>query len=120
MTRVLIQSNYVGQPEVEILVADCRIDNLTFSVVKMHGLVPPIDFSVLMFEFSKNITYAATYEIIKYSIFKLIGILKKKNAQQMHSIRVVNNDKASIIEISFELTDEQKDKLVDAAIKAVI
>lgn len=91
---------------------------ITFSVIESKNL---IDVGVLfvLVELLKNLTYSATYDILKYILNCIIIKANHIKNGKTHIEVICNNNKASIT-TNFPLSDEQKDKLIDAAIKKLI
>lgn len=71
---------------------------------------------IIAFELMKNLAYSASYDLMKHTILSVINNIIQ-NKKIMTTIIVINDGQKSEIKLPFEPTEEQKDKLVDAAIQ---
>lgn len=87
--------------------------------------LPQLNFSaspgalIIVLEFVKTLTFDASYDLMKHIILSLMNkvkLLHKGNT----IITVVKDGQKSQINLSFEPTEEQKEKLVDAAIQKLL
>lgn len=115
--NVIIQGIKFSEKEITDL---CKKNEfgVTFSVIESKNL---IDVGVLfvLVELVENLTYSATYDILKY-ILNCIIIKMNHLKNEKTRIEVICNKNKASIAVNFPLSDEQKDKLIDAAIKKMI
>lgn len=113
--NIYVTDGHINQASIDEL--NRHTDKCCFFIVKRLGYVPlPPEAVVVMIELLKNLEYNATYDLIKMALLSLISKLKKI-PRTTTRIMVAVDDKTSEIIIPFEISDEQKEKLVDAAIE---
>ncbi len=94
---------------------------IQFLKIETHNLFPP-EIMLILIQLAENIGYSVIYDIIKYALCKLKALLTEKKTKQPSRIKieiVCGRQKCSIA-CNFELTENQKDKLLDAAIKKLM
>lgn len=91
--------------------AKCR-----YNKVAHKGFALSPETIIIIVGLLQNIGYSAAYDLIKTSILLIISKLPLPSKKETEII-VINGKTKSKILLPFELTDEQKDKLVDAAIQ---
>ncbi len=115
--NVIIQGIRLSEEEMTDL---CKENDLgvTFSVIESKNM---FDVGVLFvfIELVRNLSYNATYDILKYILNSIIIKINNLKSEKIQ-IEVICNKNKSSITVNFPLSDEQKDKLVDAAIKKLI
>lgn len=120
--NIVISSNIITEEAVNEL--NSISAEYQYSISKRLGFssLPP-ETVLIIVELLKNVEYCAVYDIIKMSILNLVSKLKelKKSSRiNIHSdfkIVVICNDKKSEIDLPFEISEEQEDRLVNAAIE---
>lgn len=100
----------------ELVDSNCEIE-MTF-LPQMNFSVSP-EFLIIAFEFVKSIAFSASYDIMKHTLFSVVNQVKQ-NKSNKTTITIINDGKRSQIKLSFEATEEQKEKLVDAAIQKLL
>ena len=115
--NVVIQGERFPEEEVADLYRENEF-GITFSVIESKNIV---DVGVLFvfIELVRNLSYNASYDILKYIFNCIIVKISHLKKEKIH-IEVICNKSKSSITINFPLSDEQKDKLIDAAIKKLI
>lgn len=94
-----------------------QTDKYCFSITRRLGYAPlPPEVVLVIIELLKNIEYSAAYDLIKMAMLSLISKLKKTQRTATRIVVLVDGKKSEII-IPFEISDEQKEKLVEAAIE---
>ncbi len=88
--------------------------------MKSLGFVqlPPESIQII-FELTKNLAISALYDTIKLVI---LSIISKFRVGEKKTVRIciINNNKTSEIILPFEVTEEQKEQLVKAAIEKLL
>ena len=89
------------------------------TLVKSSNLLPP-EIIPVMIEIAKNVGFDAIYDILKFSLTKLVTLVSGKSKGRKPRIDVACNGKKYSISCDFELSEEQRDRLVDAAIQKLM
>lgn len=117
--KALVNCNADIQNVINELNGESKICKYEF--LKQTNLSMPADMLIIIFEILKNLGGNATYDLLKMALLEIISkicsIRKQNSISQMTSIIVIVNEKRTEVNISFELNEEQKNKVVDAAIK---
>lgn len=74
---------------------------------------------IIAFEFVKNLAYNTSYDLMKCMTVSLLGKIKSSQKKNT-SITITKGTERSQIDFSFELTEEQRDRLIDAAIQKLL
>ena len=101
--------------ELNNLNSDCQYTKTT-----RKGFAISPEIIMIVIELLQNIGYNAAYDIIKTSILSILSIISTKlpiTQKKETRIIVIKGEQKSEIQLSFEATEEQKNKLVDAAIE---
>lgn len=93
--------------------------NVEITFLPQKNFAVSAEVLIIAFELLKNLAYSASYDLIKHTIFSVLNKLKQNNGKKT-IITIINNGKKSQINLPFEPTEEQKDKLVDAAIQKLL
>lgn len=92
-----------------------------YELLKQANLSMSPDMLIIIFEILKNLGTNATYDLVKMALLEIISkiyVIRKQNSVPgTTSIVVIVNDKRAEVNVSFELDKEQKNKVVDAAIR---
>lgn len=91
-------------------------DDICISHIHQRALSFSPEMITFVFDIVKNVGYNALYDLIKFVLLKVI------NEVQIHTkndtkITLIHNDDVYRFDFSFELNEEQKNKLIDAAIE---
>lgn len=88
-----------------------EIELKTMSTIALVGA----EIVTVIIQLIQNIGYSAAYDVIKFSLVaitnKVISVKKKRT-----TIEITCNGKTEAISVDFELTENQKDKLIDAVV----
>lgn len=91
-----------------------------YELLKQTNLSMPEDIIIIIFEILKNLGANAIYDMLKASLLEIVSkilvIKKQKSMSKAISIIVIVNEKKTEVVLPFELNEEQKSKVVDAAI----
>lgn len=122
--KLMVDSSFLT--ENDILLLNKKEKEIQFSQMKTHNFLPPEVIFVLI-ELSRNITYSAAYDAVKYALNKLISTLSEKKSNEPPQIEapktkmeIVCGDQKYSVSFSFELTENQKNQLVDVAAKKLL
>lgn len=117
--KALIKSNLDIQNVIDEL--NCESKICTYKLTKQSNLLDSPDLFIVIFEIAKYWSISGTYDLLKKALLEIVSkifVKEKQKAQSTQtSVIVIVNDKRTEFNISFELSDEQKDKLVEAAVK---
>lgn len=92
-------------------------NDCTYEYIGIKGFSVTPGEILIIYELVRNLSYNAIYDFLKLSLSAIISKIKSKNrAEKDTQITVIIGSEKSIMNIPFELTDVQKDKIVDAAI----
>lgn len=94
---------------------------IQFSKMEAHHFLPP-EVILVLIELGRDISYSAAYDTVKYALGKLMGVLCKKKAHEKTQTRmeIVCRDQKYSVSFNFELTEEQKNQLVEIATKKLL
>ncbi|MFR1841315.1 MAG: hypothetical protein ACLUV3_06385 [Oscillospiraceae bacterium] len=118
-TNIFIDACELLPDDIEYLNSNADEKDVTFSLINTKKLLSP-EFIIILIELAKNIGYSAAYDMLKFSLSKIIGIFSKKNPKGTKKFEIVCNQNKYSLTCDFPLTQEQQDKLIDAAIKKFI
>lgn len=92
-----------------------------YEFLKQTNLSMSAEMLIIKFEILRDLGVNATYDLLKMALLEIItkicAIRKQKSISKTTSIVVIVNDKRAEVNVSFELNDEQKNQVVDAAIR---
>lgn len=109
-------------------------DNTEFEIIDGYGMIE-IDPNIAqcIFVFLQNISYAAAYDLIKFCVLKVWKILarKKKDTPIKDTcIKVevsdkdaagnISNQREITIKTSYEMGDEERERILEQALKSVL
>jgi len=118
-TNIFIDACELLPDDIEYLNSNADEKDVTFSLINTKKLLSP-EFIIILIELAKNIGYSAAYDMLKFSLSKIIGIFSKKNPKGTKKFEIVCNQNKYSLTCDFPLTQEQQDKLIDAVIKKFI
>lgn len=116
--KALVNCNADIQSVINELNGESKICKYEF--LRQTNLSMSPDMIIIIFEIIKNLGINATYDLVKMALLEIISKIctkKQGSMSKMTSIIVIVNDKRTEVDLSFELNEEQKNKVVDAAIK---
>lgn len=91
-----------------------------YEILKHTNLTISEDMLIIIFEIIKNLEYNAIYDLLKMALLETISKIyskeKHKFIPKTTSIIVIVNEKRTEVNLPFDLNEEQKNKVVDAAI----
>lgn len=114
---VLYPKGFFDSSTIKDLV-DSNLDIKTTFLPQNNLSVSP-EILIIAFELMKNLAYSASYDLMKHTILSVLNqIMMSRRTKTI--ITVINDGKKSQIELPFEPTEAQKEKLVDAAIQKLL
>lgn len=117
--KALVNCNADIQNVINELNGESKICKYEF--LRQTNLSVSPDMFIIIFEILKNLGNNATYDLLKMALLEIISkigaIRKQKSMSKITTIIVITDEKRTEVNISFELNEEQKNKVVDAAIK---
>lgn len=117
--KALIKGNIGDQYIIDELNRESKI--CEYKLLKQSNLSMSSDMLIIIFEIVKNLGSNATYDLLKMAVLELVSkicvIRKRVSVEKETSIIIIVDGKRAEVNISFALSEEQKDKIVDAAIR---
>lgn len=112
----------------KIIVSGLEYDNEEFENTRREFLEHEIELKTMntisligtemvtvIIQLMQNIGYSAAYDVIKFSLVAIINkVIKVKKKRT--TIEITCNGKTEAISVDFELSENQKDKLIDAVV----
>lgn len=112
--KMTIMSASFTENDIDALNAESS--DCLYSLTNHKGFAISPEVVMIVVELLQNVGYNATYDLIKTAIQLIISKLPR-NSKKETRVVVIKDNQRSEIRLSFETTEEQKDKLVDAAIE---
>lgn len=94
-------------------------NGIIYKMANRRNIISSSDIIIIMYELVKNICYSTSYDLLKTSILMILSKIKPHSFRAKKIVIIFNNKKSEII-FPFELNDEQKDKVVNAAIEKIL
>lgn len=115
---VLIDSSVIGKEDIDFL--NNQNTDIHYSSTESNNFLPS-EVILVLIDLARNIGYNATYDILKYALLKVVLLLKNKKADHAKlQFEISCNGKTFSVKGDTALTEQQMDKLVDAATEALI
>ena len=114
---VLIDSALIGKDEVRLL--NESADGIYFSSTETDSFLPA-EVVLVLIDLAQNIGYGAAYDAIKYVAAKIVLLISKKKKESETRFELTCNGKKFSLKMDCPLTEQQVDKLVDAAAQALL
>lgn len=113
--KILVSSTLITQKEISEL--NNQIEECEFAILRSLGY-SPISPEVVMviIELLQNMGYNATYDLLKISISSIISKLHLNKRHETRIVVLVDGIKSEI-RLNLDISEEQKDKLIDATIE---
>lgn len=77
------------------------------------------EIGIVIIQLMQSISFDATYDTVKYILLTIIAKIKTFDKNETTVLIKLKNEE-SIISFNFELSNEQKDKIVDAAVRKLL
>ena len=115
---VLIDSSLIDKEDVRTL--NESDNDISYSATETSGFLPA-EVVLVLIDLAQNIGYSAAYDAIKYVAAKIVlSISKKKKKESETRFELTCNGKKFSLKMDCPLTEQQVDKLVDAAAQALL
>lgn len=115
---VLIDSALIGKDEVRLL--NESADGIYFSSTETDSFLSA-EVVLVLIDLAQNIGYSAAYDAIKYVAAKIVLLISKKKRKESETrFELTCNGKKFSLKMDCPLTEQQVDKLVDAAAQALL
>lgn len=115
---VLIDSSLIGNEDVRIL--NDESSEIKYSATESADFLPP-EVVLIFIELFQNMGYNAAYDTVKYVLRKIITLVGNKKADKTEfQFEISCNGKKFSLRGNTPLTEQQKDKLVNAAAEVLL
>lgn len=94
-------------------------NSIVFDTTNPKNFLPDAIIPVII-ELSRNLSYSAIYDMIKFILIKLYGFFEEKSKDKETKIEIICNGKETTLKCNFNLTKKQKEKIIDAAIQKLL
>ena len=97
--------------------------SVCFDIIEVNNFLPP-EVGFILIEISKEIAPSilvnTLYDMLKFTLHSILGKLSNKKHNNTVQFEIICNNNKFSLNCNFPLTDEQKDKLVDAATQKLL
>lgn len=115
---VLIDSSLIDKEDVRTL--NESDNDISYSATETSGFLPT-EVVLVLIDLAQNIGYSAAYDAVKYVAAKIILLISKKRKKESETrFELTCNGKKFSMKMDCPLTEQQVDKLVDAAAQALL
>ncbi|MEW4411393.1 hypothetical protein [Clostridium sp. AN503] len=115
MYKVIISGLDLSKEDIICLNKESANRQIEFSKIEALSLIDA-GVVMVMVQAIQNIGYSALYDMLKYCLSIVVN--KATNIRKKETtIELTCNGQTESLTINFELTDSQKDKLIDAVVK---
>lgn len=115
---VLIDSSLIDKEDVRTL--NESDNDISYSATETSGFLPA-EVVLVLIDLAQNIGYSAAYDAIKYVAAKIVLLISKKKKKESETrFELTCNGKKFSLKMDCPLTEQQVDKLVDAATQALL
>ena len=115
---VLIDSSLIDKEDVRTL--NESDNDISYSATETSGFLPA-EVVLVLIDLAQNIGYSAAYDAIKYVAAKIVLLISKKKKKESETrFELTCNGKKFSLKMDCSLTEQQVDKLVDAAAQALL
>lgn len=115
---VLIDSSLIGKEDIDSL--NNQNVGIHYSSTDSNSFFSS-EVILILIELAKNIGFNAAYDILKYVLLKVVLLLKNKKADHSNfQFEISCNGKTFSLKGNTALTEQQMDRLVDAAADALL
>ena len=115
---VLIDSSLIDKEDVRTL--NESDNDISYSATETSGFLPA-EVVLVLIDLAQNIGYSAAYDAIKYVAAKIVLLISKKKKKESETrFELTCNGKKFSLKMDCLLTEQQVDKLVDAAAQALL
>ena len=115
---VLIDSSLIDKEDVRTL--NESDNDISYSATETSGFLPA-EVVLVLIDLAQNIGYSAAYDAIKYVAAKIVLLISKKKKKESETrFELACNGKKFSLKMDCPLTEQQVDKLFDAAAQALL
>ena len=115
---VLIDSSLIDKEDVRTL--NESDNDISYSATETSGFLPT-EVVLILIDLAQNIGYSAAYDAIKYVAAKIVLLISKKRKKESETrFELTCSGKKFSMKMDCPLTEQQVDKLVDAAAQALL
>ena len=115
---VLIDSSLIDKEDVRTL--NESDNDISYSATETSGFLPT-EVVLVLIDLAQNIGYSAAYDAINYVAAKIVLLISKKRKKESETrFELTCNGKKFSMKMDCPLTEQQVDKLVDAAAQALL
>jgi hypothetical protein len=120
MLRIIVQGVNLDDDQATNLEQEFKNENINLVLLEELNL-GAVDAGIILITIQamQAIGYNALYDMIKYSVLKLLR-MSKSNSKKGTFISIRKEGEVSDLFFSFDLTEDQREKLVDAAITKLL
>lgn len=115
---ILIENVTLTNQDLELLNSDIE-NGVVFSTTNQKNFLPS-ETALIIIELVQNLGYNAIYDILKFSLQKVLNFFEGKAEDKETTIEIDCNGKKVSLNCNFALSKKQKDKFIDAAIKKLL
>lgn len=116
-TKITINGGVFDPIDIEEMNSLCKKHAISFNLLEIRNFLPP-EVILILIEVGNEVGYGlatnALYDVLKLTLRCIIEKLSSKRPEQKTEIEIVCNDKRHSFSCNFQLTEEQKNKLIDA------
>ena len=118
MNKILVQGILLENQQAAELEQEFKEKNIDLVLLKELNLSPHElgMICVTVQEAIQAVGYSALYDMLKYSVLRLLKVIKVPNKGNNTTVSIKCNRKESVLSFNFDLTEEQKERVVNAAI----
>ena len=118
--KITIMSNIITEETIDEL--NAQSTECKYSVTTGSNLVEHTDKIVIIFELLRSMGYAAAYDLCKAALLLIICKIQEKTNKNKteNTVTVICGEEKYSFIFPFELSESQKEKVVDAAIEKML
>lgn len=115
---VTIDSGLINKEDIVTLNAQSK--DIQYDFIQGNSFLPS-EVILILIDLVQNIGYNAAYDTLKYILLKVVSLLVNKRGSNANlQFEISCNNKRFSLKGKNTLTEQQMDKLVDAAVKALL
>lgn len=119
-TTVTINTDLLNSQDMNNCNQEADGYDVEFQVLETNSFLPS-GLILVLIETAQNVGYNALYDLLKYSLFKLLSVISDKTSkigsEQKTKITISIDKKKFSINCSFPLSESQQEKIIDAAVE---
>lgn len=119
-TTVTINTDLLNSQDMNNCNQEADGYDVEFQVLETNSFLPS-GLILVLIETAQNVGYNALYDLLKYSLFRLLSVISDKTSkigsEQKTKITISIDKKKFSINCSFPLSESQQEKIIDAAVE---